>query len=390
VKNTTKYILFFCGLLTLKVCAQNTDLFATDRLNLGELKIYVSEKETGKTVTDTLIVLLFDQHGHEVEAVRVKPKNDGLIYFDEIKSGKYEVHIYLKRNYQEKRIKDVVINKNKTTTVKCSLETREYLYKHPEVKKWYNVGTQLTTNKDNTVTYTVDGKVSNKETYEKYHNNYDDLETCCPCLLQRYNNKDELISEMVSCTDCPIGSYKEFYPGGKIIVQGQYMENTSGIWPEYGGDYQDISFECAVKTGEWTYRDEQGNILYREFWNAGEFIKQEPQQNKTEVWNVEVELNGKKAVKDSMSLTVEEIKLLKITPKYKNASRQGSLKFRFEVQGSPYSETQKIYTLPELKNLDVKKMISEADIKAGGKAHCYLYLDFNGYNNRIITLYLKD
>ena len=88
---------------------------------------------------------------------------------------------------------------------------------------------------------------------------------------------DVLLSEGVYCTDCGVGFFKEFYPDGNVKLSGKYKENPTGNWKNYN---------CQVEHGQWVYFKENGDTLYSEYWNNGEFIKQVPEQSKMEIWKV--------------------------------------------------------------------------------------------------------
>ena len=146
------------------------------------------------------------------------------------------------------------------------------VYKKLETRKFYDVSCEKET-RNGKSTYTVNDKKVSKSTYNKYSSTWENMETCCPCILKSYDEHDVLLSEAVSCTDCGVGVFKNYYPNGKVSLTGSYKENPTGDWDNifYRG-------YCNVPVGAWTYFDTNGDTLYTEFWQDGEFIKQVPEQ----------------------------------------------------------------------------------------------------------------
>ena len=165
------------------------------------------------------------------------------------------------------------------------------VYKKLETKKFYSVGLSSQTINGKR-TYNVNGKKVSKSKYDKYKSTWKDMETCCPCVLKSYDENEILIREAVSCTDCEVGHFKEFYPNGTIKLQGRFKENPTGNWE----NIWDRGY-CNVPDGQWLYFNKNGDTLYSEFWENGEFVKQEPEQKTNEIWKVELTLNGESADK---------------------------------------------------------------------------------------------
>src|SRR5687767_13996363 len=121
------------------------------------------------------------------------------------------------------------------------------VYKNLKTKKFYRVNTSSQTT-DSHTTYTVNGNEVCREYYQKYHSTWDNMANCCPCILQSYDENDVLLTEAVSCTDCLVGWYKEYYPSGQLKVIGHYKENPTGRWRNIWD-----RGECNVMMGEWIY-----------------------------------------------------------------------------------------------------------------------------------------
>lgn len=146
------------------------------------------------------------------------------------------------------------------------------IYQNLETKKLYAVNLSFS-NMDGREEYRVNDKKVSKSTYQKYNVYRGNRRTCTPCILKMYNTDDVLIREGVYYTDCGIGSFKEYYPSGRLKLRGQYKENDTEIWEDIGRRGL-----CNIRDGQWTYYSEEGKRLYVEFWENGELIKQVPEQ----------------------------------------------------------------------------------------------------------------
>jgi hypothetical protein len=232
------------------------------------------------------------------------------------------------------------------------------VYKNLEIRRFYSVQLFSQISNDKGI-YEVNGKRVSKSTYEKYDSTWKNMTTCCPCILKKYNEKDVLIREGVYCQDCGVGIFKEFYPNGNVKLSGAYKENPTGNW-------ENISERryCQVQYGQWVYYKENGDTLYSEYWNDGEFIKQVPEQSKMEIWKVDLTLNGE-SVKGK-TLTPEQIKQLVITPHFKNSSRKNiDFILKFEVSEVGYISNEKTFTIDSFKQVDISQMISKIGVPKG-------------------------
>jgi antitoxin component YwqK of YwqJK toxin-antitoxin module len=245
------------------------------------------------------------------------------------------------------------------------------VYKDLETKKFYSVGlSSQTTN--GRARYEVNGKKVSKFTYDKYESTWKNIETCCPCILKSYDEQDVLLREAVSCTDCGVGVFKEFYPNGKIKLSGRYKENPTGNWE----DIWARGF-CNVPDGQWVYFNEKGDTLYSEFWKDGEFVKQVPEQKINEIWKIGLTLNGESV--DKKTLTPEQVKQLVITPKFKNSSKtENNFTIKFQVSAIGHRQNEKTFTLESFKNIDVLQMLSEVGIPSDKKTSFTLTVYDNG------------
>jgi len=229
------------------------------------------------------------------------------------------------------------------------------VYKGLKTKKFYSVSLFSQTY-NGTGTYKVNGKQVSKSTYDKYKSAWKNMETCCPCILKTYDENDVLLSEVVSCKDCGVGVFKEFYQNGNVKLSGRYKENATGNWDSIG----ERGF-CSVPDGQWTYFDNKGDTLYLEFWEDGRFIKQIPEQKATEIWKVELTLNGERI--DKQQLTAEQVKQLVVEPKFKNSHKDKiKLTINFEVSAVGHKQIRQSFTIDGFKHIDVNKMLYEAKI----------------------------
>ncbi len=234
------------------------------------------------------------------------------------------------------------------------------VYRNLKTKKFYSVG--LAFQSDNGKrTYEVNDNEVRKSTYRKYDKTWKNMEDCCPCILKSYDENNILIRESVSCTDCGVGYYKEFYANGQVRISGHYKENPTENW-----DNISSRGYCSVPDGQWIYYNELGTILYSEYWKDGNFIKQIPEQNKTEIWKVELNLNGESV--NQKTLTPNQLKDLIITPKFKNTNRDNvnlTIEFQVSAIGRKYLKLK--FTLDSFKLFNLNNVLLENGFKAQDK-----------------------
>jgi hypothetical protein len=159
---------------------------------------------------------------------------------------------------------------------------------------------------------------------QRYQEEQADLSNCLPCIVQYMDRNDNIFLEGIFYTDACVGWFKEYYPNGKLKLQGQYTENTSGNWNTVFAEGN-----IHKQNGQWIYYDESGAFHHVEYWNNGEFIKQEPEQTIFEIWDIKTELNLSAISNDTVD--IRELKNIVITPKYKNSIRaQHPIMAKFE------------------------------------------------------------
>lgn len=241
-------------------------------------------------------------------------------------------------------------------------ETPKTVYKNLKVYKFYSRGSiTISSSVGGKETYQIDGKKMNKFKFKrkkrKNDNNWAVLENCKPCILKTYNKNKKLISESVQYTDCKVGWIKYYHPNGKLYVSGQYVENTTGDWDDF--------FKrglCNVPDGIWSFYNTKGQFIYAEHWNAGTFIKQEPEQNKCQIWKVELLYNDD--IYSSQILTLSDIKGLAIRPYFKNSNRNTNIEFRVTISALNRKYINLLLSPEEFSKLDLRPILEEANINA--------------------------
>jgi hypothetical protein len=259
-------------------------------------------------------------------------------------------------------------------------QEQKTIYKGLEKKKFYSV--ELSSQTKNGVEYfQVNGREVNKSTYKKFELIQKNIENCCPCILEFYDENENLIREAVSCKDCGVGQFKEYSSDGKVKIIGQYKENQNKNWKnlwERG--------LCSIPDGKWTYFNTSGDTLYYEVWNNGSFLKQVPEQNQTEIWKIELTRKGE--IIENQTLTLEQVNELIIIPKFKNSNRElANLTINFEVSAIGHKQSKKSFSLDNFKNIDVNDMLTELGITSEEKATFKLKVFNNGI--MIASFYLN-
>jgi antitoxin component YwqK of YwqJK toxin-antitoxin module len=253
------------------------------------------------------------------------------------------------------------------------------VYGNLETKRFYDVNMGKS-GSGSKITYTVnDGKVD-KETYDKYHDTWQNFETCCPCILQTYDINDVLQTEAVSCTDCLVGFYFEFHENGVTKIKGHCKENPTGNWSDiFKRGY------CSVKDGIWEYFNEQGEIFSIETWKDGDFVEQKPKGDKPEIWRIDLTANNEK-IKDNQ-LEMSSLKSFEIIPQYKNEHR--SKRLQATISASTSTNKNKRLEMPMATvNADkLKHLVAGLGAKTGDR----LSMEITIYDDReeVQTLYLN-
>lgn len=251
-------------------------------------------------------------------------------------------------------------------------------YKNLETKKFYSVDLESSSMNSEKTIYKVNDKEVKEANYLKYKSTWENMKNCKPCILQYYDENDVLLREAIAYTDAQVGYFKEYYPNGQIRLNGFYKENTTGNW-----DNLCSRNLCNVPIGTWTYYNEKGETLYTEQWNNGTFIQQTPEQNKLEIWKVEMTLNDELIT--NQTLTSSQVNELVITPKFKNSYREGvNLTIDFKASTIGRKSIQLASTLEELKTIDLENKLIENGYKSNDKIMYDLFV-YN--NNNSIALF---
>lgn len=251
-------------------------------------------------------------------------------------------------------------------------DTTKSVYKGLETRKFYRVG-YSSSSINGVTTYKLNDNEVSKSTYDKYHDTWKNMETCEPCILMTYDINENLLYKGIQYTDCIVGFWIEYFPNGKVKLIGHYKENESGNWKNSWG------IGLCRPDGAFTYFNESGEELYTEYWKNGQFIKQFPEQTKTELWNVELTLDSVKV--DKQVLTPKQVSEIKITPKFKNSSTVGTnLTIKFSVSADGHEDKEQTFTLDNFNTIDVQEMIEKLGIKSTEKASFQLSIYNNGIN----------
>ena len=248
----------------------------------------------------------------------------------------------------------------------CQLDSST-IYKNLKTVTYYPLNLSAETYYGQSTTYEANGKEIDKSTYEKYHSSRENWNECCPCLVKSYNEHETLLSESISCGECYVGWLKVYYPTGGVKFIGSYKENPTGNWNNIPRRNY-----CNIKNGLWIYFEENGDTLYSELWNNGEFIKQNPEQNITEIWDIELSLNEQ--IIDTQTIAINQIGNLKITPKYKNNNTNSNLTIKFEVSANGHIVNNKSFSLNSFNSIDVSAMLLEVGIPKEKKTSYNLYV----------------
>lgn len=220
--------------------------------------------------------------------------------------------------------------------------------------------------------YTSNGKEIDKATYDKFESGYKNMENCCPCILESYDENDVLRSKKISCQDCSVGWFKIYFPNGKAKLFGHNKENPTNDWEDiWKRGY------CSVKHGQWVYFNEFGDTLKSEFWENNELIKQIPEPDKAEVWRIDLIANGRKY--DTSGVSIENFKFLKVVPRYKgklNDDENYSLKLI--VGGFGHSTIKEDFTLNNFEKVDIRQIIKEEKFTSTEKWDIDLQVFYKG------------
>jgi hypothetical protein len=241
-------------------------------------------------------------------------------------------------------------------------ETPVSTYENLKVYKFYSGGfssSQSTTN--GKILYKINNKTVRRTKYyrlkRKHDKNWEVIKNCKPCILNIYNKKRKPFSQGIQYGDCGVGWIRYYHPNGKLYISGQYVENTTGDW-------ENIYFRglCNVKDGIWNFYNTKGEFMYSEHWNAGTFIKQEPEQNKCQIWKVDLLYNDD--VYSTQNLTLSDIKRLTIRPYFKSSNQNTNIEYRVTVSALNRKYINLLVSPEELSKLELGTILEENNINA--------------------------
>lgn len=245
-------------------------------------------------------------------------------------------------------------------------DTTKSVYKNLKTKKFYALSYTFGGSD-----YEIENKVVSKKTFQKYHKTWKSMENCKPCILLTYDINDHLIFKGIQYAECQVGYWIEYNPNGKVKLIGHYKENSTGNWNKFLKDDN-----CQKEDGVFTFYNENGEELYSEYWKDGQFIKQFPEQSKTEFWNIELTLDSMNI--DNKVLACREFNNIIITPKFKNNTTTGAnISIDFSVSIIGKKPINKKLTIVEFKTIDVCKILEELDIKSPNSASCSMRIKNN-------------
>jgi hypothetical protein len=251
-------------------------------------------------------------------------------------------------------------------------DTTKSVYRGLTTKKFYKVQ-YFSSSTNGVTTFKINNKEVSKTTYDKYYSTWKNMETCKPCILLTYDIDDKLLSKSVQYTDCPVGFWIEYFPNRKVKLIGHYKENVTGDWSHDWG-----SGNCR-QDGAFTYFSETGKELYTEYWKEGQFIKQVPEQTKTELWNVELTHDG--VIVDKQVFTPKQVSEIKITPQFKNSSTEGTnLTILVSVSAIGHRPSEQTFTIENFHTIDVQKMIDDMGAQSTEKISFQMSIYNNGVN----------
>jgi hypothetical protein len=251
-------------------------------------------------------------------------------------------------------------------------DTTKSVYKGLLTKKFYKVNYSSSLINGVTV-YKINNNEVTKSNYDKYHDNWINMETCKPCILKTYDINNKLLYKGIQYTDCRVGFWIEYFPNGKVKLIAHYKENESSDW----NNAWNRGF-CKLD-GACTYFNDKGQINYTEYWKQGEFIKQIPEQTKTELWNVLITFDNVKIGKKI--LTPKQVSEIIITPQFKNSSTDGTnITIKFKILAVGHKQISDTLTLEKFNTINVQEMLDKVGIKSTEAALCNMDILNNGVN----------
>lgn len=178
-------------------------------------------------------------------------------------------------------------------------------------------------------------------------------DTCCPHIIQYHDQNKILLQEITTCNG--FEWIKDYYPNGNLKMCRQFKE-----YKDFTKGFKENPFNSSIRDGIWSYFNENGDTLYNEFWQDGFFIKQVPEQLKTEIWDAELIFD---ADHYSGMLSFEQLRTLEIVLLYKNSHRDSvNIKVQFEIISPDQKHFVHTYTPDNFKKINVKKLLKKDGI----------------------------
>lgn len=124
--------------------------------------------------------------------------------------------------------------------------------------------------------YLANGKAISKEKHEFYKNNWDRVQQCQPCEVYTYNEHHQLKHIAIQYGECLIGPFKEYYPDGKLKLEGSFKSNP-------GNDWSNLRLRglCSIREGAWNYYSTTGKLETIETYQNGKVIQREDVKDST-------------------------------------------------------------------------------------------------------------
>lgn len=228
------------------------------------------------------------------------------------------------------------------------------IYKDLEIVKNYAVSMYSQTGSGNNI-YEINNKRVSKKYFEKFEATQGSMKNCKPCILVSYDENEVLLRKGIFHGDCGVGWFESYHSNGKLKIKGSYIENPTGDWTDIWNRRY-----CNIPIGKWSYFDKEEKLLFSEFWENGEFIKQVPEQKEIEIWDVDLFLNEVKI--ENQPISIDQINDLRFEPKYKNKNTYSNLNVKLNISSSVQKPLESQFSLVEFKNINVAEILSKSGI----------------------------
>lgn len=210
--------------------------------------------------------------------------------------------------------------------------------------------------------------------------NIEDLKACTPCWLRQTDSTGRINIEYAAYIDCPAGKYREYYPSGQLKLSGLYQENTTNEWTD--------GVTCSVKTGVWTYYNEDGTIHYDETWSKGRFLEQHPNLGKSEIWTVDLSLGGGAFSPREDLLRYDLLTKLVIAPRYKNANREGEVTGQLIVSANGLYPKSANFNMWTYRDVDLDALLPDGEFENNKlSVRLDIFVDGERYTSMALRIY---